>query len=54
MSVTPVVLPSYTISVSEKHGHDSLHANEQTGEKECLVTIDTMTIARPDITTGIT
>jgi hypothetical protein len=23
------------------------------GEKECLVTIDTMTITRPDITTGL-
>jgi sulfur transfer complex TusBCD TusB component (DsrH family) len=43
--------------VSEKHGRDSQNAKGQTGDKLCLVTIDTglsVTMARPDITAGLT
>jgi hypothetical protein len=55
-AVSPFMPPRYALSMSEKGGHDSVHAEGQRGEKVCLVTIDTrgsVTIALLDITTGM-
>jgi hypothetical protein len=43
--LSPLMSPCYALSVSETHGHDSLHAEGWIGEKAYLVTI-----ARLDIT----
>jgi hypothetical protein len=54
--VSPFMPPRYTLSVSEKHNHDSLQAEGWIGEKPCLVTIDagaSVTITRPHITAGL-
>jgi hypothetical protein len=55
-AVSPFMPPHYALSMSEKRGHDSVHAKGQTGEKVLLVTIYTrgsVTIALLDITTGL-
>jgi hypothetical protein len=55
-AISLLLLPCYALSMSDKHGHDSLHAKRQIGEKAYLVTVDTgapMTIARLSITAGL-
>jgi hypothetical protein len=36
--VSPFMLPRYTLNMSEKQSHDSLHAKRWIGEKACLMT----------------
>jgi hypothetical protein len=55
-TVLPVMPPCYTLSVSEKYGHESLYAEGPIGDKPCLVTINTgasVTITKLDITAGL-
>jgi hypothetical protein len=52
-TVSPLPPPRYALGVSEKHGHESPHAEGRTEQRACLITIDTKAfvhIARPDIT----
>jgi hypothetical protein len=49
-------MPHYTLSVSEKHDHDSLQARGWTGEEIHFVTSDagaSMSITRLHITAGL-
>jgi hypothetical protein len=54
--VSLILPPCYALSVSDKRGCDSLHAEGQIGEKAYLVTVDTrasVRIARLGITAGL-
>jgi hypothetical protein len=56
MAVSSLLASGYALSMLDKDGHNSLHAEEQTGDKLYLVTVDTrtsMTITRSDITAGL-
>jgi hypothetical protein len=50
MCVSQSIFPHYTTNLLEKHSYDSLHANEEIGEKEHLVTTNAIMTGRPDIT----
>jgi hypothetical protein len=51
--ISPFIFPHYTTNLLEKQSHDNLHANEDIGKKECLVTTNAITTGRPDVTIGL-
>jgi hypothetical protein len=54
--VSSLLPPLYTLSMLDKDGHNSLHAEGQRGEKVYLLAIDagaSVTIARLDIAAGL-
>jgi hypothetical protein len=60
MEIPPETLPrkitEKPLSMSEKHGNDSLHAQGWIGDKPCLMTTDSgmsVTVAWPNITAGL-